>query len=207
MLDVLMVTLTVGFVRRRGRPRRVAGLDLGAAMSIADVLELIVSVALLVYLDVRAGPTGEVLTWSPSSSTSSCSRCSTPPLGHYMYRVYTSERTGAARGARLPPDRRRPGRRADVAALRRMRAVVQRDQHAAHLRRAADPGPPAPEPGRRLPGVNQYVSFNTASSFIDQHELAGLRRRDHHELPQPDARADLPELRLRRRRDGRARSR
>ena len=29
-----------------------------------------------------------------------------------------------------------------------------------------------------------------------QHQLAGLRRRDHHELPHPDGRADRPELRV-----------
>ena len=35
-----------------------------------------------------------------------------------------------------------------------------------------------------------------------QHQLAGLRRRDHHELPDPDAGADHPELRLGRHRHG-----
>ena len=39
----------------------------------------------------------------------------------------------------------------------------------------------------------------------DEHQLAGLRRRDHHELPHPDARAHGPELRLGRRRHGNAR--
>ena len=38
----------------------------------------------------------------------------------------------------------------------------------------------------------------------DQHELAGLRRRDHDELPHADARAHVPELRLGGRRHGRA---
>ena len=41
-------------------------------MSLADVLELILSVALLVYLVYRPDPAGAVLTWSRSSSTSSC---------------------------------------------------------------------------------------------------------------------------------------
>ena len=47
------------------------------------------------------------------------------------------------------------------------------------------------------------VTFNTTSSFLDEHELAVLRRRDDDELLQPDGRAHRPELPLRRGRDRR----
>ena len=47
-LDLLMVALMVGFFLLAARLRRVARQD----MKLADVLELIVSVALLVYLTI-----------------------------------------------------------------------------------------------------------------------------------------------------------
>ena len=37
--------------------------------------------------------------------------------------------------------------------------------------------------------VDQYVSFNTASSFMTNTNWQSVRRRGHHELSQPDARA------------------
>ena len=89
----------------------------------------------------------------------------TPPVGAYMYRVYTRERIGRVEGVDLPADRRRPDGRADVAPLRGLPScgsarsawcslyVLMRLQ--GHL--------PLNPVG--LGAVNQYVSFNTATSF------------------------------------------
>jgi K+-transporting ATPase ATPase A chain len=47
-----------------------------------------------------------------------------------------------------------------------------------------------------FPAVGPTVAFNTAVSLRHQHQLAGLRRRDHDEPPQPDGGPDRAELRV-----------
>ena len=120
-----------------------------------------------------------------------------------MYRVYTRERDRTGRGARLPADRRRPARRSSRGdgtrpsclwfSLFSMLLLYVLLRLQGHL-----PLNPVGL-GRRRPRTS---SFNTAVQLRDQHELAGLRRRDDDDLPDPDARADVPELRVGRRRDG-----
>ena len=126
----------------------------------------------------------------------------TPPLGAYMYRVYSRERIGAVEGViyrlfGVNPNTEQSWRRyaSSVLWLSAFSMVLLYI-----LFRVQDSLPLNPQ---QLPGVDQYVSFNTACELHHQHELAGLRRRDHDELPQPDAGAHVPELRVRRRRDGR----
>src|SRR5258705_3164798 len=53
---------------------------------------------------------------------------------------------------------------------------------------------------QQLGAVTPDSSFNTAASFATNTKLAGVRRRVDDELPDPDARAERPELRLGRRR-------
>ena len=82
--------------------------------------------------------------------------------------------------------------------------LVQRDRHGAPLRADARAGPPAAEP--RGPRRREPVrGVQHGHQLRDQHELAGLRRRDDHELPDADAGAHVPELHVGRGRDGGAR--
>ena len=73
--------------------------------------------------------------------------------------------------------------------------VVQRDQHGVRLPRAAVATASTAEP-RRLRGREPVPVVQHRRELHDQHELAVLRRRDDDELPLPDARADVPELRV-----------
>ena len=54
-----------------------------------------------------------------------------------------------------------------------------------------------------FPGPVHHLSWNTAVSFIDQHQLAVVRRRDDDEQPLADARARGPQLHVGRGRHGR----
>ena len=89
----------------------------------------------------------------------------TPPLGAYMYRVYTRERTGRIEGVfyrmlGVNPDAEQSWRRYatsvlwfSVISMVFVYLVLRWQQHL----------PLNPE---RLPGVNPYLSFNTAASFM-----------------------------------------
>ena len=150
---------------------------------------------------LRADPSGAVLTWSRSSSTSVLLIALTPPLGAYMYRVYTRERTAGIEGRSTASSASTRASSSPGAGTRRRVLWFSLFSMLAPLRRCSASRRRCPST-RRLPAVNKYVSFNTASSFIDEHELAVLRRRDHDELPHPDARPHVPELRLGGGRDG-----
>ena len=89
----------------------------------------------------------------------------TPPLGHYMYRVYTSERTGRAEGLvyrvlGVDPNAEQTWRRYAASVLwfsvisMLLTYVVLRIQ--GHL----------PLNPVHVPDVNPYVSFNTSASFM-----------------------------------------
>ena len=96
-----------------------------------------------------------------------------------MYRVYTRERDRSSRGDRLPADRRRTRtleqswRRYAASCLwfsvLSMLLLYAMFRLQGHL--------PLNPVG--LGAVDQYVSFNTVDQLHHQHELAGLRRRDH----------------------------
>ena len=66
---------------------------------------------------------------------------------------------------------------------------------------AAPAGLPAAQPAGLRGGLPGFI-LEHRRQLCHQHQLAGLRRRDHHELPDPDAGADHPELRLGRHRHG-----
>ena len=77
------------------------------------------------------------------------------------------------------------------------------------LRRLPAPAPAgraAAEPAGPRRGLARLL-VQHRGELRHQHQLAGLRRRDDHELPHPDARADRAELRLGRHRHGRRWSR
>ena len=128
----------------------------------------------------------------------------TPPLGVVHVPRLQARGDRSSRGDRLPADRREPQPRAVVAALRRLVPVVQRPVDAAPVRDVPPPEPPADQPGRARGGRSIRLVQHVLQ-LHHQHQLAGLRRRDHDDLPQPDARADLPELRVGGGRHGRAR--
>jgi potassium-transporting ATPase potassium-binding subunit len=88
----------------------------------------------------------------------------TPALGHYMYRVYTSERTGRLEGViyaliGVDPDAEQTWRRYAACVL--WFSVISMLLTYAVLRLQGH----LPLNPVGLPGVDQYVSFNTAASF------------------------------------------
>ena len=126
----------------------------------------------------------------------------TPPLGAYMYRVYKREEIGRAEGivyrlVGVNPSVEQSWRRYatsclwfSVLSMVVLYALFRLQNH-------------LPLNPVGLGAVDNYVVVQHLLELHHQHELAGLRRRDHDELPQPDARVDLPELRLGGGRDGR----
>ncbi len=134
------------------------------------------------------------------------------PLGGYMADVYTRQArlplagVRRARAVPLPRPARRPGARAGLEGVReepdhllarRLAAAVPDPAHAERVLRSARAQP------ARLPlgAVERDVQHHLV--VHDEHELAVLQRRDDDELPQPDDRADGPELAVGRRRDRR----
>ena len=127
----------------------------------------------------------------------------TPPLGYFMYRVYQSEKVGRVEGViyriiGVDPMAEQTWRRYAACVLwfslfcTLLDYVILRFQ--AHL----PLNPLGPRRGERT-GLVQH-----GDELHDEHELAGVRRRDHDELPDPDARPHVPELRVGGRGDGRA---
>ena len=128
----------------------------------------------------------------------------TPPLGAYMYRVYSRERIGRAEGIvyrliGVNPTVEQSWRRYAVSCLwfsglsmLLLYGIFRLQQHL-----------PLNPVGARRRGPVRLVQHGV--ELHHEHQLAGLRRRDHDDVPQPDARADLPELRLGGGRDGGAR--
>ena len=109
-----------------------------------------------------------------------------------------------ARLARAPglPGRRRPPRgRARLEGLRHRDAALQLRRHPGRVPPPALPGRPAREPPGARRGLARFV-VQHRRQLRDEHQLAGLRRRDDDELPHPDAGPHRPELRLGGRRDG-----
>ena len=129
------------------------------------------------------------------------------PLGLYMSRVYQGERTfldpvpATGRKIHLPPERCASGRGDELEDLCPRHAALQRPGTAGRVRFAAPAGLPAAQPAGLWGGYARLV-LEHGRQLCHQHQLAGLRRRDHHELPDPDARPDRPEFRLGRHRHG-----
>ena len=123
------------------------------------------------------------------------------PLGGYMARVYEGQPVGLERALGwlerldLPPVRR-PAQRGDgLEDVCRHHAPLQSRRPAGRLSAPAAPGAAAPQPAgprRRLAGF----LVQHRGELRHQHELAGLWRRDDHELSHPDARPHGPELRV-----------
>ena len=140
---------------------------------------------------------------------SSSSSLLAKPLGAYMARVYEGQRIGLDRVlgwlerliyrlCRRPARRRGNG----LEGVRDRDAAVQLAWASLvvyALQRLA--GRPAPEPAGTRRRVARFV-VQHRRQLRHQHELAGLRRRDDDELPDADAGADRPELRLGGRRHG-----
>ena len=109
----------------------------------------------------------------------------TPPLGAYMYRIYSRERVGRLEGLCYRVLGVNPRRGAVVGPVRRFAAVVQRDQHGLRVRDPAAAGAPA-RSTPSSPGRQPVRRVQHGRQLHDQHELAGLRRRDDDELPHAD---------------------
>ena len=91
----------------------------------------------------------------------------TPPLGAYMYRVYTRERIGRIEGVFYRRPRREPRTPSSPGGgTPTSLAVVQRDQHGVRLPRACAGKQHLPLNPEGLAGVNPYLAFNTAASFM-----------------------------------------
>ena len=129
------------------------------------------------------------------------------PLGSYMARVYENKPVLLARV--LGPLERLIYRVCGVKPEEEMRwttyaiavLLFSAAQPAGRLRPAAAAGVLAAQPA----GVRRRVAGPVVQhrrQLRHQHQLAGLRRRDDHELPDPDAGPDRAELRLGRRRHG-----
>ena len=88
-------------------------------------------------------------------------------------------------------------------ALRAGGAGLQHPRHHRRLRPATPAGHAAAEPGRHGPGIARFRAEHR-HQLRRQHQLAGLRRRIDHELPDADAGAHGAELRVRRDRHRRA---
>ncbi len=101
----------------------------------------------------------------------------------------------AARTPDLQAHRRRRDARDAVDGIRGGGADVQRRLDAGALRHAAPAARPAAQPAGIWPGrAGSGVQHRRV--VHDEHELAGLRRRDDHELFHADGRARVPQLRL-----------
>ena len=115
-------------------------------MNIADGLELALALALLVYLVYVLDSSGAVL-MATIVVYSVLLILLTPPLGAYLYRVYTREQTGRLervfyRILGVNPEAEQSWRRyADLG------AVVQPHQHGPRLPRDALAAAPAAQPG------------------------------------------------------------
>ena len=123
------------------------------------------------------------------------------PLGRYMARVFEGERTFLT-----------PVFRPVEILLYRVAGVDEtKEQHwltytiaallfnaVGFVARLCDPaaaGGPAAQSGRPV-GRSRRSDLQHRRQLRHQHQLAELRRREHDELPEPDARADDPELRV-----------
>ena len=124
----------------------------------------------------------------------------TAPLGAFMHRVLEGESHFL----------RRPlgwlerlvyrvagvdGREQTWSIYARMPAGLQRLHDARDLRDPAPAAPPALEPAEARPGRGALL-VQHRGELHHQHELAGLRGRDHDELLQPDGRPRLAQLHL-----------
>ena len=123
------------------------------------------------------------------------------PLGAFMANVYEGKRTIPLAGPR--PGRAghlsRGGHRRDAGerleALRARRAALQPDRRRRRLPAAAPAGRAAAQSAGLWRG-NAGLVLQHGRELRHQHELAGLRRRDHDELSHADARARGAELRV-----------
>ncbi len=129
------------------------------------------------------------------------------PLGAYMAAVYEGRATLGTAHRRtagaidLSRRGRRPGARNGLDRVRARHALVQPVGWPVRLRPAAGPAMAAAQPadhGRRLAGLG----VQHRDELHHQHQLARLCRREHDELPDPDAGARGAELRFGRERDG-----
>ena len=130
------------------------------------------------------------------------------PLGAFMARVYQGERTFLDPVMR-PVEKliyRLCGVQPDEEMNWKVYAIasdaLQCPGAAGGIRLAAPAGFPAAQPAGLRRGLPGFV-LEHRGQLCHQHQLAGLRRRDHHELPDPDAGADHPELPLGSHRHGR----
>ena len=97
----------------------------------------------------------------------------------------------------LPGGGHRPGQGAGLERLCRLRADLQPGDPAVDLCHAAAAVLSAPEPpGVRRGGRGPVLQHR--GQFHHQHQLAELRRREHHVVPVPDGGPGLPQLLLRR---------
>ena len=109
-------------------------------------------------------------------------------------------RPAAGGAVHLQAGRHRPQERDDLEEIRRQHPCVQPRGLPSPLPAAAGPGLVA----GRARGNGERTArprLQHRGQFRDQHQLAGLRRRDHHEVRHPDAGSDGAELRVRRDRD------
>ena len=119
-------------------------------------------------------------------------------------RAVPLDRLGPSAGTRhLPAVRHRSASRDGLEALRAGGAGLQHPRHHRRLRPATPAGHAAAEPGRHGPGIARFRAEHR-HQLRRQHQLAGLRRRIDHELPDADAGAHGAELRVRRDRHRRA---
>ncbi len=123
------------------------------------------------------------------------------PLGSYMARVYQGEHTFLDRI--LQPIERLIYRLAGVDPAQEMNwkvyAVAMLVFNLVGLLAVYAPAAAAARPAAKSArdgGGNPGFILQYRGQLCHQHQLAGLRRRDHHELPDPDAGADGAELRL-----------
>ncbi len=134
------------------------------------------------------------------------------PLGSYMAKVYTGKRVFLTpvfawperflyKVLRVDPEREQDwkayAKSLIVFSLAGLAVAVPDPAHAERLLR-----PPRAQPaGLQIGHLERHVQHGLV--VHDEHQLAVLQRRDDDELPQPDDRADGPELAVGRRRDRR----
>ena len=206
-----------GYLRRRLHARPLRGLRRlpprdRAAVSTSQVIGLIVTIGLLRLLRRRARPSGALLMATAILLVVLLGTllAAAALLAVHLQRVYEG-RPGRALGWLRPVERsiyraaaRRPRARHALGSVRARRPRVLPRLGALPLRAPARSGRPAAESGGHA-GRPPRPRVQHRRLVRDQHELAVLLARAHHELPHADARPGGAELRLRRRRHGRRR--